>query len=46
MINKALTVSNDLIVTDGADITVNGKFTPTGTMAFGAIKAFIVKNGK
>ncbi|MBQ9385160.1 MAG: hypothetical protein IJT87_13095, partial [Ruminiclostridium sp.] len=46
VINKALTVSNDLVVTDGADITVNGKFTPKGTMTFGAIKAFIVKNGK
>ena len=46
VINKALTVSSDLVVTDGADITVNGKFAPKGTMAFGAIKAFIVKNGK
>ena len=46
VINKALTVSNDLVVTDCADIIVNGKFAPKGTMTFGAIKAFIVKNGK
>ncbi len=46
VITKALTVNNDLVVRDGADITVNGKFTPKGTMSFGAIKAFTVKNTK
>ena len=46
VINKALTVSNDLIVTDGADLTVNGKFAAKGAISFGAIKAFTVKNGK
>lgn len=45
-IGKALTVNNEFIANDGADITVNGKFTAKGAISFGAIKAFNVNNGK